>query len=225
MKSVIAISFATFGYAWASPILARQSSSCTYISNTTALPCGATAYIDYTVKSGDTLTTIAANPDLKSGVCDIAKVNCISNINLVVPGDVLKIPSFCTQPDNTSCQQPVSASNNTCVKGVPARYTVRGGDYLSKIADDFEITLAALEQANSQISNPDLIYPGQVINIPVCEGSSCIVAPYQIKKGDLYYDLAQTYHTTVGQIEAYNPNVDPLNITIGITIQLPQNCN
>ncbi|THW13342.1 extracellular protein 6 [Aureobasidium pullulans] len=225
MKSVIIAAAATFGCAWASPIFARQTSSCTF-SNTTTPPCGATSYIDYTVKSGDTLTTIAANPDLKSGVCDIAKVNCISNINLVIPGEVLKIPSFCTTPDNTSCQ-PIAApaTNNTCVKGVPAKYTVRSGDFLSKIAENFEITLAALEQANPQITNPDLIFPGQVINIPVCEGSSCIVAPYQIKQGDLYYDLAQTYHTTVGQIEAYNPNVDPLNITIGITIQLPQNCN
>lgn len=50
------------------------------------------------------------------------------------------------------------------------QYTVKSGDSLSKIALAFgQPTSAwrALYEANqAQISNPDLIYPGQILNIP-----------------------------------------------------------
>jgi len=45
-------------------------------------------------------------------------------------------------------------------------YTVQKGDTLFKIAKKFSITLINLIAANSQIENPDLIMPGQIINIP-----------------------------------------------------------
>jgi LysM domain len=45
-------------------------------------------------------------------------------------------------------------------------YTVKPGDDLITIAADFRVTLAALEAVNPGISNPSLIRPGQVINIP-----------------------------------------------------------
>jgi spore coat assembly protein SafA len=45
-------------------------------------------------------------------------------------------------------------------------YTVHSGDTLAGIAAQFGVTLSALEAANPQISNPNLIYPGQVLTIP-----------------------------------------------------------
>jgi spore coat assembly protein SafA len=45
-------------------------------------------------------------------------------------------------------------------------YVVRPGDTLSGIAERFGVSLGALEAANPQITNPDLINPGQVIKIP-----------------------------------------------------------
>jgi LysM repeat protein len=50
------------------------------------------------------------------------------------------------------------------------QYTVKAGDSLSKIALQFNQPVSAwraLYEANqAQIKNPDLIYPGQVLNIP-----------------------------------------------------------
>lgn len=45
-------------------------------------------------------------------------------------------------------------------------YTVVRGDSLWKIAVRYQIGLSELIEANPQISNPSLIYPGQKINIP-----------------------------------------------------------
>ena len=45
-------------------------------------------------------------------------------------------------------------------------YTVVSGDSLWKIAKKFQVGLSEIIEANPQISNPNLIYPNQVINIP-----------------------------------------------------------
>jgi predicted chitinase len=46
------------------------------------------------------------------------------------------------------------------------RYVVQAGDTLGHIAQQHGITLSALLQANPEITNPNLIRPGQTINIP-----------------------------------------------------------
>ena len=57
------------------------------------------------------------------------------------------------------------ASTQTCASST---YTIVSGDTLYNIANGFKITLPALLAANPQITTPDLIYAGQVINIPIC---------------------------------------------------------
>ena len=56
----------------------------------------------------------------------------------------------------------VSVSADT----VGSTYTVVRGDSLWKIAVKYEIGLSEIKNANPQIENYDLIYPGQIINIP-----------------------------------------------------------
>lgn len=46
-------------------------------------------------------------------------------------------------------------------------YTVVKGDSLWKIAVRYEVGLSEIKSANPQIKNYDLIYPGQVINLPI----------------------------------------------------------
>ena len=48
----------------------------------------------------------------------------------------------------------------------PATHTVVSGDSLWKIAVKYEIGLNEIKNANPQIKNFDLIYPGQVITLP-----------------------------------------------------------
>lgn len=50
-------------------------------------------------------------------------------------------------------------------------YTVVKGDSMWKIAVKYEIGLSEIKNANPQIKNPDLIYPGQVLNIPTTDAS------------------------------------------------------
>ncbi|KZM20150.1 uncharacterized protein EKO05_0002764 [Ascochyta rabiei] len=193
------------------------------LSRHRSIPCGAKSTISYTLVSGDTLGSLATR--FNSGICDIAKLNKITNPNSVPAGAVLTIPQGCTDPDNSSCLAPVSTPTNTCVFGVGSSYNVRGGDTLTSIANDFNITLAGLESANPGVTNPDLIQIGQLLNVTVCPGSSCEwIGTYTIKQGDTFVDLAVKFGTTTGQIESVNANVNPLFLQIGSVIVLPEDC-
>ena len=50
-----------------------------------------------------------------------------------------------------------------------AAHTVVPGDSMWKIAVKYQVGLSEIKSANPQISNPDLIYPGQVLNIPTTD--------------------------------------------------------
>ncbi len=52
-----------------------------------------------------------------------------------------------------------------------ATHTVQRGDSLWKIAVKYEVGLSEIKGANPQIANYDLIYPGQIINIPSTSAS------------------------------------------------------
>ena len=95
----------------------------------------------YTVKSGDTLSGIAS----KFGTTyqELARINGISNPNLIYPGQVLTV-------------------NGSVQTGTV--YTVKSGDSLSSIANKFGTTYQELAKING-ISNPNLIYPGQKLSI------------------------------------------------------------
>lgn len=50
-------------------------------------------------------------------------------------------------------------------------HTVVKGDSLWKIAVKYQVGLSEIKSANPQIANYDLIYPGQIINIPQTDSS------------------------------------------------------
>ena len=63
-----------------------------------------------------------------------------------------------------------------------SNYTVKSGDTLSAIATAHGVSLQSLKAANPQISNPNVIYPGQSINIPG-GGSAAPVKPAPSSNG------------------------------------------
>jgi uncharacterized YkwD family protein/spore coat assembly protein SafA len=50
-------------------------------------------------------------------------------------------------------------------------HTVVKGDSMWKIAVKYEVGLSEIKSANPHIKNPDLIYPGDVLNIPLTDSS------------------------------------------------------
>lgn len=106
-------------------------------------------YISYVVKKGDTLSGIASKYGISWKTLYNDNKSVIgSNPNKIYPGQVIKVPSN---------------SNNIS----PVKYVVKKGDTLSGIASKYGISWKDLYNKNKSVigSNPNKIYPGQVLNI------------------------------------------------------------
>ncbi len=104
----------------------------------------------YTVVSGDTMFQIARRFDISLDSLIEANPH-IPNPNRLIVGDVLCVPG-----------EPVFE----CPPGTD-RYVVEPGDTMIEIARRFGVTLEALIGNNPQIENPNLIFPGDVLCIPI----------------------------------------------------------
>lgn len=151
----------------------------------------------YKVKSGDTLSGIAA----KFGTTTKAlqNLNGITNANKIYAGQVLKVKG--------------------ATKAKTSTYTVKSGDTLSDIAVRYGMTTKALQNLNN-ISNPNKIYAGQKLKIT---GSAKKATPkkkttpkyHTVKSGDTVSGLAVKYGTTQKQIVSWNKLVSADKINIG----------
>ena len=98
-------------------------------------------------------------------------------------------------------------------------YTVRSGDILSQIAVNCDITLAAIRQANPQVTDANLIYPGQQLIIPNATAVQPTAVPVQsvpaakVPVTGLYPLVKAGSGLQVKGI-GYPPNT-PVNIAIG----------
>lgn len=97
--------------------------------------------------------------------------------------------------------------------GGHAKYTVVKGDTLSKIARKHGISLAQLLAWNSQIRNPNLIYPGQIITVGYIQGVGVTAlspdgAVYdEVKKGDCLIKIARRNGVTLKSVIDMNPEI------------------
>lgn len=67
-------------------------------------------------------------------------------------------------------------------------HTVVKGDTMWKIASNYQVGTSEIIQANPQVSNPELIYPGQVLCIPQLDSS---VASYEHEVVRLVNEIRQ----------------------------------
>ncbi len=148
-------------------------------AGTPGIPGGhAAGYFDgttcrYFVFPDDTLYSIAARLGMR--VTRLAAANGVVNVELIRPGQYLKVPQpYCGQVGGVIPTQiiviggpgtPVPPGSIPPLGNGGKTYTVREGDTLFGIAARFRVSATALAQANS-ISNISLIYMGQVLIIP-----------------------------------------------------------
>lgn len=105
-------------------------------------------------------------------------------------------------------------------------YTVQPRDTLSRIALLYGSTVQAIINANN-IINPNLIYPGMVLLIPVEEEDDPVSPPgsliYTVQPGDTLYTVSLLFRVSLQSILALNNIPDPTLIYPGLKIVLPGN--
>ena len=150
---------------------------------------------EYIVQSGDTLYKIANQFNVS--VNDLIEQNELPT-TILTPGQVLKIPTL---------------TPSTVI------YTVKPGDTLYKIANNYGVTVDAIKTLNKLTSNTLSI--GQDLYIP--EGTTITETDYivyKVEPGDTLYKIATKYKTTPEAIKEYN-NLSSNLLTINQILQIP----
>ncbi len=160
---------------------------------------GDNGYDTYLVVRGDTLKSLANR--FGTSVDILLSLNkSVTNANLIYEGQRLVVPSGRGVP------VPPPPTNPPPSGPAGQYYDAQSGDTLRKIAAKFNTSVDAILKSNPQITNPNLIYVGQAISIPVG------VSTYAVQRGDTLRIIANRFGTTVDSLLSLNPNITNANL-------------
>jgi len=166
----------------------------------------------YVVQQGDTLLRIAVK--FGTSVAAIKLTNGLIS-DLIFAGQTLKIPT-------TTATVAATPSASSC----PQTYTVTSGDTLKIIAARCNVDLATLVATNHLI-NPDLIFVGQTLLIPVGQvgnlsnTTSPCGASYTVQRGDYLNLIADKCKIAVTSLITTNNIVNTNLIFVGQVLIMP----
>lgn len=118
---------------------------------------------------------------------------------------------------NKSDVEIISVSSAPIQAPATSTYTVQSGDTLSSIAAKFGTNYQALASLNG-ISNPNLIYVGQVLRVSGSASAGSVY--YTVRAGDNLSAIASRYGTSYQSIAALNGLANPNLIYAGQTLKI-----
>lgn len=153
----------------------------------------------YTVKSGDSLWSIANK--YNTTVNAIKTLNNLKTEQLYI-GQILQLP--------TTSETPSTGST----------YTVKSGDSLWSIANQYNTTVDNLKALNG-LSGSSLSV-GQVLKVPSSTGTEPTPtgSTYTVKSGDSLWSIANRYNTTVDNLKALN-GLSGNSLSVGQILRVP----
>ena len=150
----------------------------------------------YIVKKGDSLYSIARRNNMT--VDELKSLNNLTS-NILSIGQKLIINSGS------------KVSNNV--------YVVKKGDTLWSIANNFNVSVNDLKNANNK-SNNSLSIGEQLIIPGKSTGENISTTIYTVKSGDNLYSIARRYNVTVNEIKSLN-NLSSNLLSIGQKLSIP----
>ena len=152
----------------------------------------------YVVIKGDSLYKIANK--FNTSIQAIKNINNLDSNSLSI-GQILLIPE---KSENEKIEYQT--------------YTVKIGDSLYKIANNFNSSVSEIKSLNNLSSN--LLSIGQILKIP----NSTTQLTYTVKAGDSLYKIANNFNTSVNEIKSLN-NLSSNLLSIGQILKIPNKKN
>lgn len=192
-----------------------SSSSSSKKSNSNKSSSSSSSTGTYKVQLGDSLWKIANKVNMS-----IAELKVLNNLksDTIYVNQVLKTKS---SGSDTSSKDTSSKSDQT---SATTKYTVKSGDSLWKIANNYNLTVQQIRNINNLKS--DVLYVGQVLKLTgkassgsssssssSSNASSGTTTTYTVKSGDSLWVIAQKFNVTAQQIrEKNNLKTDVLQV-------------
>ncbi|MGG1245064.1 LysM peptidoglycan-binding domain-containing protein [Bacillus cabrialesii] len=192
-----------------------SSSSSTKSSSNKSSSSSSSPSGTYKVKLGDSLWKVANKVSMS-----VAELKVLNNLksDTIYVNQVLKTKS---SGSDTSSKDTSSQSNKTAAT---TKYTVKSGDSLWKIANNYNLTVQQIRNSNNLKS--DMLYVGQVLKLTDKASSGTSSSPssssnagssttttYTVKSGDSLWVIAQKFNVTAQQIrEKNNLKTDVLQV-------------
>jgi LysM repeat protein len=158
----------------------------------------------HTVASGDSLWGISQKYNVSMDL--IKNYNNITNDTIFIGQNL-----YITEP-------PAEESSNLNYEN----YTVKAGDTLWKISQNYNTTVAEIKSLNNLTS--EVLYLGQSLKIKEIPGSSTSSQPenttHTVVSGDTLWKISQDYKVTVDEIKAQN-NLTTSVLSIGQKLIVP----
>lgn len=195
----------------------------------------------YTVRAGDSLTSVAATHGLTVG--QLASYNNLANDAHILIGQRLWLVAGKVKPQPVSVQNPSRQSTSTANTN-SATHKVSAGESLTAIARRYNISLHALAKENG-LSVTDGVLIGQTLKLPSdakAESSTPsrlgntknnsartpantnigITENYTVKAGESLTMLSNRFGVAIGDLAAANGLASNANLRIGQTLKVPK---
>ncbi len=223
----------------ATPTAAAPAATATPESPGSGTP-DASGFIEVVVQPGDTLLTFVQRYNVSAAAILAVNPALQRDPNLLQIGQRIRIPvaqartatpvaPTVTPGGPTTTPLPASATPGSVLPTAPVlansfQVTVRAGESLLVLSQRFGVRGAALLAANPQLGtgdNANIVFPGQVINIPLVRSTTpSRTTPffYTIASGETLNSLATRFEIGAGTLQAANPGV---SFNPGVEILVP----
>lgn len=172
----------------------------------------------------------ATDPNYASALINLVQTYGLDRLDSIALSGATAVNNKGNGAANNDAYNTSDTGNGTSTStGGTSYYTVKAGDTLSGIANNYQTTVNTLARLNN-LANPNLIYVGQVLTIKQATSASqsttatpakpAPTATYTVKAGDTLSQIAASHGTSYQNLASLNHLSNPNEIYVGQTLKL-----
>ena len=175
----------------------------------------------------------ATDPNYASALINLVQTYGLDRLDSIALSGATAVNNKGNGAANNDAYNTSDTGNGTSTStGGTSYYTVKSGDTLSGIANNYQTTVNTLARLNN-LANPNLIYVGQRLLVQQAatpsqpqtttpSTSTTTAATYTVKAGDTLGQIAANHQTSINQLVQLNKLANPNLIYVGQVLTIKQ---